>query len=394
VKKIYQNAKAMPTMEGHSGASELTVVAASGRWMVQSLFRAGMVASCCDLFSDRDVPMTCQQIRVDNLDCAPQRVSHPSALIFGGGFESHLTAFAPLWGPRRVFNFTMEQVAFVRSVDGMKAIAGAAGVSFPKAVLAVEPFCEAPPHMRWLIKPSHGTAGAGIRFLAGGAQPRAGELIQEFIEGRAMSGSFLATAGQGCQLLGVCNQLTGVREFGATSPFQFCGAVGPVELDTAGLNAVRRMGEEVQRLTGCRGLFGIDFILARTGEIFLLEINPRPTSSMEVIERALGISLMGLHVQAFVQREVNMDGARTFADRVFGKAIRFHSGRRVHFVKRRESAQWMRGSRQQRLADIPAAGTRIIAGQPVFTVLAAGSDEAEVLGRLRRRMMAFPSIRR
>jgi len=49
---------------------------------------------------------------------------------------------------------------------------------------------------------------------------------------------------------------------------------------------------------GLKGLFGIDFVIDEGGRPFLVEINPRYSASMELIEHDLNVSFTSLHVSA------------------------------------------------------------------------------------------------
>jgi len=59
-----------------------------------------------------------------------------------------------------------------------------------------------------------------------------------------------------------------------------------------------QLGDALVSGFGLRGLFGVDCVL-RDGVPYPVEINPRYTASVEVVEHALGIATMGLHRLAF-----------------------------------------------------------------------------------------------
>ena len=49
---------------------------------------------------------------------------------------------------------------------------------------------------------------------------------------------------------------------------------------------------------GLVGLVGVDVVIDEAGELHVIEVNPRPTASMELFERATGESLAAAHLAA------------------------------------------------------------------------------------------------
>ena len=47
------------------------------------------------------------------------------------------------------------------------------------------------------------------------------------------------------------------------------------------------------------GLNGLDFILTEE-EVFVIELNPRPTGAMEIFEKLLNKSILEMHCNAFI----------------------------------------------------------------------------------------------
>ena len=95
---------------------------------------------------------------------------------------------------------------------------------------------------------------------------------------------------------GVTRQLIGDAAFGA-SGHRWCGNLLG---NAAGRRCLPHQDEVIasataaaQALTrafGLRGINGIDFI-SRNGEAVVIEVNPRWTAAVELVERALGVSL-------------------------------------------------------------------------------------------------------
>jgi predicted ATP-grasp superfamily ATP-dependent carboligase len=169
--------------------------------------------------------------------------------------------------------------------------------------------------------------------------------------------------------LGLSRQLIADARFGAHG-FRYCGSLlGPATglfpsqrelLDTA-LGLADAVTEEF----GLIGLNGIDFI-AQNGVPYPIEVNPRYSASMELVERARGFSLFEVHAGAchgtLPSRASQMEG-------VEGKAIVY--ARRDVILG--DTRPWLA---LRSVADVPHPGERIRKGRPICTVFASGRDVA------------------
>src|SRR5207244_13398430 len=134
---------------------------------------------------------------------------------------------------------------------------------------------------RWLAKPLSGSGGRGIRF-APARRAHTPTYFQEFIEGESRSAIF-----RDGELLGVTRQLVGEPWLHAPR-FGYCGSIGPIASSLSELDAWRKLGEFLMSWAGLRRIFGIDAIM-RDGVPWLIEVNPRYTASVELIELTRGI---------------------------------------------------------------------------------------------------------
>jgi predicted ATP-grasp superfamily ATP-dependent carboligase len=201
--------------------------------------------------------------------------------------------------------------------------------------------------------------------------------LQERIPGAAGSILFLAD-GRGAVPLGLSRQLVGDLTFGARG-FRYCGSLlattqrALFERQEQLLDRARALADAVTQEFGLLGLNGIDFI-ARNGTPYPIEVNPRYSASMELVERATGRSLFELHRAAcdgFLPDEQPVPGP------VIGKAIVFAQRE----VTVGQGLRWTAGDD---LADIPHPGERIQRGHPICTVFAIGTDARTCVQRLRR----------
>ena len=182
----------------------------------------------------------------------------------------------------------------------------------------------------------------------------------------------LFVAGQGhCRLLGVTRQLVGLAGFHA-GEFSYCGSIGPLELDDAENRQWHRIGEVISAEFELKGLFGVDAIKCEDG-IYPVEVNPRYTASVEVLELSLGFRAIKFHRDACNNRLPDCEDGGS--GKLIGKAILFAPAD----LKFAEC-----GGDGFSIADIPAPGTSIQQGQPILTVLVNGDSNASITHSLKR----------
>ena len=126
--------------------------------------------------------------------------------------------------------------------------------------------------------------------------------------------------------LGISRQLAGDAAFGADG-FRYCGSIlsHPAELFEHGVSiaaTAHALAAAVTRDYALVGLNGIDFV-ARRGVAYPVEVNPRWCASVELVERAHGFSMFGLHADACSRGTLPDDRIPLCLRRAVGKAIVF-----------------------------------------------------------------------
>jgi predicted ATP-grasp superfamily ATP-dependent carboligase len=349
----------------------LLIVGASARAAAFSALRAGLHPWCADLFADRDLQGRCSVARLTDHypDGFRQFIDRdpPGPWMYTGGLENWPQSIErwarrrPLWGNAE------KSLSLARDLGHVTRLLLDRGMPVPALCLpGVSPSAD----KRWLCKPQKGAGGSGIRFWS--AKDRAAEkpsaYCQEFIEGQSATLLFLGCRGQ-ARLLGMTRQLVGVPWLHA-APFGYCGSIGPAD---PGLVARPELGELGNLLASecfLEGLFGVDGIL-RDGTFWPVEINPRYTASVEVLEYAVGLAALAWHAHVFMQGQLPPSPPPSAPpDRSIGKAILFARDD-LHFPA---DGPWMAGLRSPApvlempaFADLPAGGERIEAGRPILT---------------------------
>ncbi|HEY6513113.1 MAG TPA: ATP-grasp domain-containing protein, partial [Burkholderiaceae bacterium] len=228
----------------------------------------------------------------------------------------------------------------------------------------------------WLAKDAGGCGGWHIRRAADAVGHDATPLRywQREVSGSAMSATFVAN-GRDAVLLGHNEQI--VRALG-TRPFVYCGVCGPVAVPAAVAREVSAAVRAVAAAFGLRGLGSLDYLL--DGErVSVLEVNPRPPASLALYPDAGGIGVLHAHLRACLHDE--LPAAPPPEAGVGGSEIVWAPRPlRLGEAAAAALAAWP-GTH-----DLPHAGTRFEAGDPLCSVTTRGPDAASVkIGLARQR---------
>ncbi len=209
--------------------------------------------------------------------------------------------------------------------------------------------------------------------------------MQQFIEGVSAAAVYVAVGGS-AELLGVSRQLVGESWLHAPA-FRYCGSIGPIGVEPGLRERLARLGNELVDRTGAHGLFGIDGILA-DGAFWPVEVNPRYTASVEVLEYATGLCALVPHRQAFDPLSPRSTLHPSRSSSIVGKAILYARADGVF----PQDGPWrtaldapLPAEEMPAFADLPHAGDRIDAGRPVLTMLARAATEEACLVELRQK---------
>ena len=273
----------------------------------------------------------------------------PGAVVYGASFENHPRLVERLAERHRLLGNPAATLRAVR--DPVRLSAALGDLPYPRTT--VEPQSSG----RWLRKPLRGGGGTRVREWRGGALP-AGTVLQERVDGVPCSAAAMGD-GKDAVLLGLSEQLVGRREFGVRG-HRWCGNLvpprAPVSRDQA-----QAICSRLAAAFGLRGLFGVDFIW--DGErAWTVEVNPRPTASLETIEAAYGVRVF--EAPAVVGEPV----------RAAGKAVLFAS----EDVVIGDSVRWL----ERGVRDVPHPGERIAAGRPICTVTTTAATPQDALAGL------------
>jgi len=362
----------------------LLLVGASARSAAFSASLAGYQPAAIDLFADVDLDECCPvelwDYQTESLLGLARRL--PSGpWLYSGGLENRPHLVQLLATERQLYGNGCQTLAEVRNPWKLAAVLGKHACRVAKLS---EPL-GARVARKWVRKPLRSAGGSGVQRLidARSASPMwKASYLQEYLVGPSYGAVYVAYL-DGTVFLGVTKQLVGAAWTGGTG-FHYCGSIGPVHLAEAAQCEIVRLGAVVAAEFDLRGIFGIDVVVNQDG-VWTLEVNPRYTASVEILERAADVAAIQLHVAA-CEGQTRSNSPTAMRPGCFGKAIVFARRRLIvpanftALVSRRNARRsW------HSIADIPRVGSVIDRGRPVTTVFAAAPTMELVELKLRMR---------
>jgi predicted ATP-grasp superfamily ATP-dependent carboligase len=367
----------------------ILLVSLTARMLAELARREGHEVMALDRFGDLDLQRLCPSVSILRdlggrggmaaLVDAAEGIRAPS-VIYGAGLENRPALVGRLAAGRTLLGCDPQTLRRVRDPALLGASLRSAGLAYPRTFSAREAPARADRTRRWLRKPLRGGGGRGVREWRGGGLG-AGLVVQERIDGLPCSAAAIAD-GRSAALLGVSEQLIGRRALGAGG-YAWCGNLVPPRLAAPERHALARAAREIcahlAAAFGLRGLFGVDVVW--DGErAWVLEVNPRPTASLETIEAVHGARSFAAHLEACAGR---LPALRSLAEPAgaAGKAVLFAT----EDVRVPDTRAWAaRGIR-----DVPHPDEWIAAGHPICTLVAAGRAPEAVLADLEARAVAL-----
>jgi predicted ATP-grasp superfamily ATP-dependent carboligase len=337
--------------------------------------RDGQRVVACDLFGDLDLRrsasrvVTPSELAGGGLTALVNAAADVPArgVVYGASFENHPALVARLAECHTLLGNTPPTLRAVRDPARLGAALRDAGLPYPRT------FATAPADRsgRWLRKPLRGGGGTRVHAWRGGALPT-GTVVQERIDGVACSAAAVAD-GVDAVVLGLAEQLVGQRAFGVRG-YRWCGNIVPPRLPAGErdvlLSQARTICSQLAAAFALRGLFGVDLIW--DGErAWTIEVNPRPTASLEAIEAAHEVGVFAAHLRACAGALPRIAIERGGAA---GKAVLFAT----EDVVIGDSERWL----ERGVRDVPHPGERIAAGHPICTVVAGAATPEDALAGL------------
>src|SRR5262245_48999499 len=360
----------------------LVLVGMNVRPLAQSAVKAGFEVVAIDAFGFLDLPAQarCLSLAHDLGGLFPvhpgiwrtrlaQAVRSQSAgsLAYSGGFESLPDLVAEMSVEHELLGNSPSSLRAVRDPSRLRDVVFSAGLKTPQIL---PPGARPDPGVRWLRKPLKSGNGFDIEPWEGIVPDDPETIVQRWVDGIPHSASFIAN-GYEAQVFAITHQLSGDPAFGAQG-FAYAGNLLIPNPDARLLERLNLLAKALTQAFGLVGLNGIDFVL--NGEqVSILEVNPRYSASMELVEEALKVPLLEWHTAGCRQQSLPMVPDR-HDQNVFGKAIVY--ARRDGTLP--DTTDWLAKGRR----DILHAGGPINAGFPICSVTAVGRDQEQCYAQL------------
>ena len=295
------------------------VIGASGRAAAESVRQSGLRTIVVDLYSDCDSGDHADVITVDSFPDSivdQLRILPAGWVLLAGGMEHHLDAIAELERYHRLIGPSVDQIKWLRDFHYLSnSLTGSLALHFPETLIGerncrseairLGRFSESNLSIGtgWLKKSLRGCGGFHIE-----PSPRdcpetidySTSYFQQRILGRSIGTVFYCQEAE-TKLLGATESISKELHESLVGPqpelpaMAYRGSFGPIEIPGVVKDRMCRWIHSLSKKIDYQGLIQADWILDPNDEAWLLEINPRWTSSMEIIEWAMQENLFTLH---------------------------------------------------------------------------------------------------
>jgi uncharacterized protein len=350
----------------------ILIAAIAGRMLANSANRGRYDIAVLDLFNDLDtrrfaprsekVPghdqglarFSKRQLLEASSRVAP--VDGYPGLVYGSGFEDDPETLANLAQGRRLYGNSVATIQATK--DPLRFFSALKKCAIPHPEFSVQR-PSAPEG--WLAKKIGGSGGFHVSAADEINKDDANCYYQRFVDGKNYSVSFIAN-GKRAQIIGF-NKPWSI----ALGDWRYCylGAINRMPLPSALVARVQHNLDLIAQEMGLVGLNGMDFIV-RGNEYFVIELNPRPSGTLDLYDADCAQGLFHWHLKA-------SDG--DLPAQLFDRTVI-----RAHAVVYAEHALGLAGDVQwpSWCSDIPERGSVFAPRMPVCMVHAEGDDHAAV----------------
>jgi uncharacterized protein len=377
-------------------------VGISTRALLETTGEARPACTSIDFFADRDTRHGIQKaLRIGEFMEAARHIERASdangqvGVLWAGGIENNFElVYTVEQNPlARNLGCSSESIRKARDPHAVATALEQAGIP----VLEVGSCVPLATNSKWIAKPLQSGGGMYARLMTDPSESLdpAQQYLQRFAEGFVYGATFIGT-GKSANLIGCCRQLPSTHP---TAPFRYEGSIGPLSISETLARQVRNIGECVAKQFGLRGWFGIDFVF-ESEQVWLLEINPRFTASMELVNGRSCRSLFQLHLAAF--DPALTDGSPEPADMeirferkpIAAKQILFNdTNQNLAINADKSDALWdLNQNLESTVCDVPDPDWVAVPGSPICTIRTEGDSESQVLDQLAQTKKAVASI--
>ena len=360
------------------------ILGLSTRAMAESAISGGHRVITLDYFGDLDQRALAENyslardyrlpFNAENLLKASSRLKFDK-VVYTSNLENHPNVVEKIASRAQILGNGPEVLHRIRNWIVLREFCRQKSIPHPPTLLPGEENL-ATPQFQWLRKPVRSGGGSGIKPWDGQRLKRK-QVLQAYVHGLPASAAFVSDGKKGV-VIGLTHQLIGRHELGATG-FTWCGNILPLPMDYEVnrfvLGKVEKMVNQLIEFFGLKGVGGIDIVIADgpdgRPQPTLIEINPRYTGAMELVEIAYGLNIYNLHLAA-AGGSLPQVSLNDYPDRHFyGKGIVYS----LKSLTIQKSEQWAAHGWK----DIPFPGDKIDQGRPVCSVFGHGPTYKECM---------------
>jgi len=289
--------------------TDFLIIACSARTLAASAKRAGYNVHVIDCFADEDTRSLTKSAHQLQFDCGgfaeEQLLVHAREVIsrhanvtvvVGSGFEANPELLDKLSEIAPVLSNSKNTVVSLKEPVSFCEILNRNAIKHPDISL-LRPIDA----KKWLIKKVAGIGGGHVNWLEQACSGSQSDCYyQQYISGVVSSVVFLAN-GSHANIVGFNQQLQS-DQF-ADMPFLYQGAVSVNVITDQHKHVIEEIINKITEKTGLTGLCGLDYIVDDSGDIYVLEVNPRPPSTFELHEDKQ--SLFDAHLACFDGRLID-----------------------------------------------------------------------------------------
>lgn len=332
---------------------------------------AGLKPLVIDLFADLDTQAYAQDYQqITDLTLASLApavdyfIQHYAVtqLIIGSGFEQHPDSLYYLHSRLTLLGNTPEAFIWVQNKVDFFAVLDEFKIPHPETSFT-------PPndHQDWLIKPNTGQGGIGIqRLRRSNLGLYTNVYWQKYQYGSQHSVLFLAN-GQQVQIIGFNTQWT--TRLSDSEEFIFAGIINYCELSKNHQSQIINWLSKLVPTFGLNGLNSLDFIHT-DGQMYVLEINPRPPASMQLYNA----DLLRRHIMTTSPQQNWQSCSQPPAQSGYTAYQIVYAKQDIQIP---DGYIWENGT-----MDIPVAGAMCKTGQPICSIIAHRKQVHSVLQAL------------
>jgi len=401
----------------------LVLLGSSVRAMAQSCRYLNIPVWAVDQFADSDCQavanrITQKELQDVTIDDFPQELR--LAFLPGGGTENHATLAQQLAHSFSWCGLSGKALRAIRDPECLFPIASQCGLKIPATYFFSDSTKQSDlkglglenlqPN-QWLWKSNDRGGGLGVsdietwdvlKYLL---TIQADGYLQQKIDAEAFGATIILSQQGEADWIGASRLLTagnplpnallsdqasknGEHEHPLSSrrtdyPYLFGGAIGPVPLPQTVIDRLLSFAKECYQHFGMKGWFQVDFMLNHQDDLWLLEINPRWSATMEIYERIQGHSLVSPHLRAWGIEAQEHDFPKPIAHPLILKYIVYASATFTWTTALSQKAsdinrKAMDTSGWPVLADLPQENTTFETGMPILTILASGYHLADI----------------